>query len=113
MRASNTAKTVFIACCLSLVWLAAIVLPLALYQYFAISTPGILGDVVSISWFVYLTPLGLFGWTPTFSSVDPLVTLIPSFALMFVFWSAVLSIVVFALRRLRRRGAQLGDQASS
>jgi hypothetical protein len=113
MRGPNTASTILIACCLSLAWLATLVLPLALYQYFAISTPGVFADVVSIAWFVYLTPLGLIGWTPTFSSVDPLVTLIPSFALTFTFWSVVLSIVVAGLRWLRRRGARTRDQASS
>jgi hypothetical protein len=97
----NIRVAILIACCLSLGWLVATILPVALYQYFYISTPGSLGDVLASSWSVYLAPLELLGWTPTLSSVDPLITLIPSFAVLFAFWSLVLAFPVFAWRRLR------------
>ena len=102
-----------IACGLSLAWLMAIILPLVLYQYFAISPPDIFGDVHTSVWSAYLAPIHLIKWTPTISSVDPLVALTPTFALMFAFWSVVLSVVVHGLRWLRRRGGPTSHQPSS
>jgi hypothetical protein len=105
MRASpirNVRVASLIACCLSLGWLAVTILPIALYQYFYISMPGLLGEVLASSWSVYLAPLRLMGWTPTLSSVDPLITLVPSFAMLFALWSLALSVPVFGWRQLRR-----------
>lgn len=95
-------KAMLLACCLSLAWLVLIALPIALYQYFGISTPQAVGNLHGAAWVVYLAPLELIRWTPTLSSVDPLATLIPSFGLLFVLWSVVLSLVVLGWRRLRR-----------
>ena len=94
--------SVLVACCLSLAWLTAAVLPLALYQYFYISIPDMFAPLENVAWQTYLAPLELLGWAPTLSSVDPLVTLIPSFALLFVLWSIVLFIIVSGWKRLRR-----------
>jgi hypothetical protein len=95
-------KAINIACLLSLAWLMAIVLPLALYQYFAISTPEILGDAAAYAWVIFFAPLLLLRWTPTFSSVDPLVSLLPSFAMLFLLWTTVIAVVVLFFRQLRR-----------
>ena len=93
---------VLIACCLSLAWLTVAVLPIALYQYFYISIPDILGSVQNVAWQTYLAPLELLGWAPTLSSVDPLVTLIPSFVLLFALWSTLFSVVILVWREWRR-----------
>lgn len=93
---------VLVACGLSLAWLTVAVLPLALYQYFYISIPDIFVPAENIAWRTYLAPLELMGWTPTLSSVDPLVTLIPSFVLLFALWSAVFSVVIILWREWRR-----------
>jgi hypothetical protein len=100
--ASDAGRAIVIACGLSLVWLTLAVLPIALYQYFAISPSESFAGVVGAAWSAYLAPLALLGWTPAFSSVDPLVTLIPSFALLFAFWSVILFAAVFGVTRLRR-----------
>ena len=98
----NVASAIFIACGLSLAWLTVAVLPIALYQYFAISPLEILDGVFVAAWSAYFAPVVLIRWAPTLSSVDPLVTLIPTFALLFVLWSVVLFAVVFCWRHLRR-----------
>jgi hypothetical protein len=95
-------KLILLACCLSVAWLVLIALPIALYQYFSISTPQAIGSLHSAAWIAYLAPLELIRWTPTFSSLDPLVTLIPSFGLLFVLWSVVLLLVMLGWQRWRR-----------
>jgi hypothetical protein len=95
-------KAINIACLLTLVWLMVIVLPLALYQYFAISMPEIFGDAAAYAWVIFFAPLLLLKWTPTFSSVDPLVSLLPSFAVLTLLWTILLSVVVLFLQKLRR-----------
>jgi len=94
-------RCILLACGLSLAWLVLIVLPIALYQYFAISTPQAAGSLHGAAWVAYLAPLELIRWAPTISSVDPLVTLIPSFGLLFVLWSVVLFLVILVWRRWR------------
>jgi hypothetical protein len=95
-------KLILVACCLSLAWLVLIALPIALYQYFAISTPQAIGGLHGVAWIAYLTPLELIRWTPTISSVDPLVTLIPSFGLLFLLWSVIFLLVMLGWERWRR-----------
>jgi len=95
-------KLTLLACCISLAWLVLIVLPIALYQYFAISTPQAIGSLHGAAWVAYLAPLELIRWTPTIASVDPLVTLMPSFGLLFVLWSVVLLLVMLGWQRWRR-----------
>ena len=90
-----------VACCASFAWLTVAVLPLALYQYFYISLPDLFARVEDAAWRTFLSPLELLGWTPTLSSVDPLVTLIPSFAMLFVLWSGVLFVIVLTWRAMR------------
>lgn len=97
----NARGAILIACCLSLGWLTVTILPVALYQYFYVSTSGILEDVLASSWSVYSAPLEIPGWTPTLSSVDPLLSLTPSFAVLFVFWSVILSLPILGWRQLR------------
>jgi len=94
-------KCILLACSLSLAWLVLIVLPVALHQYFAISTPRAFGSLHDAAWVAYLAPLELIRWAPTISSVDPLVTLIPSFVLLFALWSVVLLLVILVWRRWR------------
>jgi hypothetical protein len=101
-RVRETFKAINIACLLTLVWLMVIVLPLALYQYFAISTPELLGDAAAYAWVIFFGPLLLLRWTPTFSSVDPLVSLLPSFAMLFLLWTILLSVVVLFFQKVRR-----------
>jgi hypothetical protein len=98
----NKVSTILLGCCLSLIWLTLAVLPLALYQYFHISSGGIPDRLHAYAWGSFLAPLELLGWAPTISSVDPLITLMPSLALLFIFWSVVLSSIVFGFRQLRR-----------
>lgn len=77
-------------------------LPIALYQYFYISLPDMFVTVEQIAWLIYFSPLELLGWSPTLASVDPLITLLPAFGMLFVLWSAVLSVVFLSLYQLRR-----------
>jgi hypothetical protein len=95
-------KLTLLACCISLAWLVLIVLPIALYQYLAISIPQAIGSLHGAAWVAYLAPFEVIRWTPTIASMDPLVTLIPSFALLFVLWSVVLLLVMLGWQRWRR-----------
>jgi hypothetical protein len=95
----NAARAIPTACGLTLGWLTVAVLPVALYQCFAISIPEVFEGVITAAWAAYMAPLVLLRWAPTLSSVDPLITLIPSFALLFALWSVVLSIVVFGWKQ--------------
>jgi hypothetical protein len=61
----QVSKLILIACCLSLAWLILIALPIALYQYFGISTPQAIEGLHGAAWIAYLTPLELIRWTPT------------------------------------------------
>jgi hypothetical protein len=98
----NAASSILIASGLSLGWLTVAVLPIALYQYFEISLPEVLVDVQTAAWSAYWAPLSLLRWAPAFSSVDPLITLIPSFALLFALWCVVLFTIVFGWKQWRR-----------
>jgi hypothetical protein len=77
-RVRQGKRLILLACSFSVAWLVLVTLPIALYQYFAISTPQAIGSLHGAAWTAYLAPLELIRWTPTISSVDPLVTLIPS-----------------------------------
>lgn len=95
-----------LVCALSiaLALLLAAVLPVALYQYFGIETPEGLGDASGLAWATFLAPIRLFPFeAPNLGSTDPLVTLVPTFALMFCIWSLVIFGVILLLRRARAR----------
>lgn len=90
------------ACGFALLFLLLAVLPVALYQYFSISTPEFLAGLSSAAWTAYLAPLTLLPSFPVFRSNDPLVSLVPSFALMFCFWASILLVLLLLFRRRGR-----------
>lgn len=49
-----------------------------------------------------MVPLDVLPSAPMVRSADPLVTLIPSFVIMFCLWSLVFFILAFSIKRLKR-----------
>jgi len=99
---SNALRLALLSCGLALVYLLLAVLPVALYQYLAISTPESLSGFASAAWSAYLWPLTLLPSFPVLRSNDPLVSLVPSFGIMFCFWSLLLFVLLVSFRWMRR-----------
>lgn len=94
----DTFRLALLACGLAFVFLLLAVLPVALYQYLAISTPEFLSGFASAVWSAYLSPLTLLPSLPVLRSNDPLISLVPSFGIMFCLWSLLLFALLVSFR---------------
>jgi hypothetical protein len=102
---SGLAIAIGVGCGLATLFLLLAVLPLALYEHFHIETPAWLGGRIHGGvWYAYLSPIGILPilWMQL-ESIDPLVVLAPIFAALWVFWSAVGTLLAILVGRIGRR----------